>query len=184
MSGLRDRFHRKMAAGGWAGRSRSYLARLVVQCRKQLSEIGIGRGSCDTDNRDVGDGEKLVELAKTDLDVTHDAICSDQPVGGAEPGVAILLGIANGSGADGAGRTGLIDHDEALSQCLLHFDPDQSRYLIGGSARREWHDDGDGMIGLPFVGASGGRSNRTTKNKQKSEKVFHARLPRVSLERV
>jgi len=83
---------------------------------------------------------------------------------GAERGdqqrVAVGRGALDLAGADGAGGAGPVVDDEAAAELGLQLQRDGARDHVGGTARRERHDDGHGLLLGPCIGLRRGRQRQ------------------------
>src|SRR5690606_19675852 len=124
------------------------LFRLFLDGGNQLFHgLDIQRWRYDQDVRHVGHqrkGDQIGLRVVAELRVQR-WVDRYRPDGIDKQGVAIRLGIDGDTGADIAARAGAVLHDHALAPLLCQAVADFTSQDVGGAARRERHDDRDGL---------------------------------------
>ncbi|MNL00236.1 hypothetical protein D3C87_1206620 [compost metagenome] len=111
----------------------------------------VGRGGQQRDVREIL--RRVVRQLGPDGRVDHVVRGRDQQR------VAVRVGARHDLGADLPAGAGAVVHHEGLLQLGLHVTGDAARQQVGHAARRERHDDGDGLGG-PVLLREGRRGDR------------------------
>ena len=103
------------------------------------------------ERRDIGDVQEQRPVANPGVEHPEDRIRAEVLRRAGRPRVAVLRRFERVLGADRAGGARLVHDDDLLSERLLDLRRRHAGDLVGRSARRPRHDDGDGLRRLPLL---------------------------------